>query len=238
MLPEVLAQNPRSPKLALPPPMYDSGQNNLGRFRLKQMRRIALLLLFACAALSAFSTLAQAQKFDVSAGIAAIDAPGTRVANDINHQPQSLTGGAYLVFSGDYLFFHKNIGVEGEFVRKESEGYDPVNNLYFRPMFYDANAIWTKKFFKRFTAELEGGAGVETTRFYTAGCGGKGSCYVNENHFMGDIGAGIKVYPLRRSVFRHIFLRPEGRYYLIRAAQEFSSDHAIRFGASIGYSFK
>jgi hypothetical protein len=202
------------------------------------MRRIALLLPFACAALAAFSTLAQAQKFDVSAGIAAIDAPGTGVANDINHQPQSLTGGAYLVFSGDYLFFHKNIGVEGEYVRRDTEGLDPVNNLLYRPMFYDANAIWTKRFFKRFTAELEGGAGMETTRFYTAGCGSKGNCYVNKNHFMGDAGAGIKLYPLQRSVFRHIFLRPEGRFYFIRAAQEFSSDRAIRFGASIGYSFK
>lgn len=202
------------------------------------MLRVALLLPFACAALSAFAGLAQAQTIDVSAGIAAIDAPGTRVADNISHQPQSLTGGAYLVFSGDYLFFHKHIGVEGEFVRRQTEGLDPVNNLLFRPMFYDANAIWTKKFFKRFTAELEGGAGMETTRFYTAGCGSKGNCYVNKNHFMGDAGAGIKIYPLQRSVFRHIFIRPEGRFYFIRAAQEFSSDHAIRFGASIGYSFK
>jgi hypothetical protein len=55
---------------------------------------------------------------------------------------------------------------------------------------------------------------------------------------MGDAGAGIKIYPLQRSIFQHIFIRPEGRFYFIRAAQEFSSDHAIRFGASIGYSFK
>ncbi|MGB9236106.1 MAG: hypothetical protein WCC04_16985 [Terriglobales bacterium] len=202
------------------------------------MLRIALLLLFSCVALAAFSTLAQAQTFDASAGIAAIDAPGTRVANDINHQPQSLTGGAYLVFSGDYLFFHKTIGVEGEFVRRETQNFDPVNNLYFRPMFYDANAIWTRKFFKRFTAEVEGGMGVETTRFYTGGCAHSGNCYVNQNHLMADAGAGIKIYPLQRSIFHHIFLRPEGRFYLIRGAQEFSSDHAIRFGASIGYSFK
>ncbi len=219
--------------------MYDSHQNNFGRFRLKQTLHTALFLFFTCAALAAFSQPAQAQKnFDVAAGLSSIDAPGTQAANDINHQPQSLTGGAYLVFSGDYLFFHKNIGVQGEYVRRETEGLDPVNNLLYRPMFYDANAIWTKKFFKRFTAELEGGAGIETTRFYTGGCGSSGNCYVNKNHFMGDVGAGIKVYPLQRSIFHHIFLRPEGRYYLIRAAQEFSADHAIRFGASIGYTFR
>jgi hypothetical protein len=202
------------------------------------MLRLALFSLVACAALSAFSTLAQAQTIDLSGGIAAIDAPGTRVADNISHQPLSLSGGAYLVFSGDYLFFHKHIGVEGEYVRREAQSFDPVNNLYFRPQFYDVNAIWTKKFFKRFTAELEGGAGMESTRFYTAGCGSKGNCYADKNHFMGDAGAGIKVYPLQLSVFRHIFIRPEGRFYFIRAAQEFSSDRAIRFGASIGYSFK
>ncbi len=202
------------------------------------MLRIGLLLISVCAALAAFADFALAQTIDVSAGIAAIDAPGTRVADNISHQPLSLTGGAYLVISGDYLFFHKTIGVEGEFVRRQAEDQDPVNFLPYRPLFYDANAIWTKKFFKRFSAELEGGAGVETTRFYTAGCGSSGNCYVNKNHFMGDVGAGIKIYPLQRSIFHHIFIRPEGRYYFIRAAQEFSSDHAIRFGASIGYSFK
>jgi len=143
-----------------------------------------------------------------------------------------------MVINGDYLFFHKHIGVEGEFVRRLTESLDPVNNLLFRPILYDANAIWTRKFYKRFTAELEGGAGVETTRFYTSGCGNSGNCYVNQNHLLLDAGAGIKIYPLQRSVLRHIFLRPEGRFYLIHNAQEFSSNHAIRFGASIGYSFK
>jgi len=87
--------------------------------------------------------MALAQKFDVAAGISSIDAPGSAVANNINHQPLSLTGGAYLSFSGDYIF-HKNIGVEGEFVRRQTEGYDDAIDLDYRPIFYDANAIWRK----------------------------------------------------------------------------------------------
>jgi hypothetical protein len=216
--------------------MYDSGQNNLGWFRLKQILRNALFLFIAALAIALSSTLASAQKFDVAAGISSIDAPGTFVANDINHQPQSLTGGAYLAFSGDFLF-HKNIGIQGEFVRKETEGYNDVLDRNYRPMFYDANAIWTRRFFKRFAPELEAGAGGETTRIYTGGCGSS-NCYVNRNHFMADFGAGLKIYPSQRHILRHIFIRPEGRFYLIRNNAEFSSDHAIRYGASIGYSFK
>ncbi len=201
------------------------------------MLRFALLLIIACAALAAFSNFSHAQKFDVAAGLSGIDAPGTGVADDINHQPQSLTGGAYMVFSGDYLFFHKTMGVQGEFVRRYKQGLDVVNDLPDRPMFWDVNAIWTKKFFRHFfTAELEGGAGEEIARFYTSGCGSS-NCYTDKNHFMLDGGAGIKIYPLNLFIVRHIFLRPEGRIYWVHNNQEFSSARAIRYGASIGYTF-
>ncbi|MFZ0478699.1 MAG: hypothetical protein WAL71_06080 [Terriglobales bacterium] len=203
---------------------------------MKQILRNALFFFLAALAIAAFSTMALAQKFDVAAGISSIDAPGSAVANNINHQPLSLTGGAYLSFSGDYIF-HKNIGVEGEFVRRQTEGYDDAIDLDYRPIFYDANAIWRKRFYKRFSAELEGGLGMETTRIYTGGCGSS-NCYVNKNHLMGDAGAGVKIYPLQRGILGHFFIRPEGRFYVIRNNQEFSSDHAIRYGASIGYSFK
>jgi len=214
--------------------MYDSQQINFGRFRLIQTLRFQLLAIFAGAAVCALSCLAEAQRFDVAAGVSGIDAPGAHVADDINHQPQSLTGGAYMTISGDYLFFHKDIGVSGEFVRRISEGFDVVNNFPDRPMFWDANAIWTRKFYKHFTAELQGGAGEEIARFYTSSCSG---CYADRNHFLLDGGAGIKVYPLNKFIIRHIFIRPEGRVYWVRNNAEFSSSHAIRYGVSIGYTF-
>jgi len=195
---------------------------------------LQLVAFFAGAAVCALSCLAQAQRFDVSAGLSGIDAPGAHVANDINHQPQSLTGGAYMAFSGDFLFFHKDIGVEGEFVRRITQGFNVVYDYPDRPMFWDVNAIWTRKFYKHFTAELEGGAGEEIARFYTGTCT---NCYADRDHFLLDGGAGIKVYPLNVFIVRHIFIRPEGRIYWVRNNEEFSSSHAIRYGASLGYTF-
>lgn len=201
-----------------------------------QTLRLPLLFFVVCALIASSSTLARAQKnFDVSAGISTLDAPGAHVANGINNQPDTLTGGVYLNFNGDFIFW-KNLGVEGEFVRKQSEGLYIVDNLPFRPLYFDANAIWTKKFFKRFTAEIEGGAGEESIRFYTGGCGS--GCYAAKNHFMIDGGAGVKIYPLNWWFARHIFIRPEGRFYLVFNNQQFSSDKVIRYGASIGYTFR
>ncbi len=75
---------------------------------MKQTLRTAILLPFACAALAAFSNLAQAQKIDLAFGVSTLDAPGASTASG-NHQPVSLTGGAYTGFSGDVLFYH-NLG--------------------------------------------------------------------------------------------------------------------------------
>lgn len=50
---------------------------------------------------------------------------------------------------------------------------------------------------------------------------------------MGDVGGGIKVYAWRR-----FFVRPEARFYLINNNTEFSSGHALRYGLSIGYTFR
>jgi len=49
---------------------------------------------------------------------------------------------------------------------------------------------------------------------------------------MGDFGGGIRAY------FWHgAFIRPEVRVYLINNNAEFSSNYAVRYGASLGYSF-
>lgn len=206
--------------------------------RLKKTRHLPLFLAAFGAVLFAFPACTHAQRFDLAAGLSSINAPGVAYANSINHQPQSLNGGAYLDFSGDFLFYKGHIGVEGEFVRKESEGMYVARPHYpYRPLFYDANVVWIKKFHKRFAAELEGGLGAEGIRFYNAGgCSGP-SCYANKYHFMGDFGAGVRIYPLNLFIVRHIFIRPEGRFYLIHNNQEFSSDQATRYGASIGYTF-
>lgn len=213
------------------------GQNILfGWLRLKRKRRAALLLLFVCAALAAFTNLAPAQQIDVAVGISTINAPPGSAATGTNHQPQSLDGGAYFSASGDYLFF-KNAGIEGEAVIKGDQStYLPYQlDLPFHPMFFALNGIWdSQKYFKRvgLVVEVLGGAGALDSRFQTSQCTSS-KCYASSTHFLVDGGGGIKMYPWRR-----FFIRPEVRYYLINNNTEFSSAHALRYGVSVGYTFR
>jgi hypothetical protein len=173
-----------------------------------------------------------AQQFDAAFGVGTLTAPSASSATG-NHQAVSLTGGAYPVFSAD-LLLKRNFGVSGELAWRASQnlyaGFQP-----YRPLFYDFNGIYVPKLGKHAAAELSGGIGWESLRFYTGttSCGAI-SCtdFVSSNHCMGHFGAGLRYY------FRgHFFVRPEADVYLINNNQEFSSSRATRFGVSLGYSF-
>ncbi len=196
--------------------------------------RVALFVSFAWAAIAIFSNFACAQQIDVAVGGSSMFAPsGSQAFGD--HEPQSLDGGVYPSVSADYLFFHQRIGVQGEISwRWNNSTYLPgFVNLPYKPLFYDFNAIWVSKpIRRRFDVEVLGGAGVQNTRFYLEGCTGS-NCFGTSNHFMFDVGGGIKYY-----AWRHFFVRPEGRFMIIRKNVEFSSDHATRYGFSIGYTFR
>ncbi len=45
-------------------------------------------------------------------------------------------------------------------------------------------------------------------------------------------GGGIKLYAMH-----NFFIRPEARFYFINNNTDFSSNHALRYGLSIGYTF-
>jgi len=194
---------------------------------------MATLLAFACAVLAAFSNLAQAQKIDVAFGISTVDAPGASAASG-NHQPVSLTGGTYPGFSGDVLFFH-NFGIGTEIYWKATQGnYGGDPTLPFRPIFFDFNAVYSPKLASHAYLELTGGIGAIDNRIYCQGCGnGYNTNYSSDKHFMGDFGAGIKLYPTR-----NLFVRPEAKLYLVNNNLLFSSARVTRYGLSIGYTFK
>ncbi len=173
-------------------------------------------------------------QFDVGFGVGTVFAPSAGSASG-NHSPQTIGGGAYLNFSGDYVFW-RHLGVEGEVAWRASEnlygGYQP-----FRPIFYDFNAIYAPPLGRHAQLELLGGIGGLSTRFYTQtytcnyfyySC----TNYYSSNHFMGDVGAGLRVY-----LTRGVFVRPEFREYFINNNYEFSSGHATRAGVTLGYSF-
>lgn len=200
---------------------------------MKRTLRFALILSIACAGVATFSGMAQAQKIDLAFGVSTIDAPGASQGNGTDHQPVSLTGGTYPGFSGDVLFFH-NLGIGAEVYWRASQTDYAGQGFNYRPLFYDINAVYAPKLANRTYLELVGGIGALSTRFYTGQVCGIYNCsnYQSTNHFDGDFGAGLKLYPMK-----NFFIRPEGRFYFINNNAEFSSNHATRYGVSIGYTF-
>lgn len=178
---------------------------------------------------------AYAQQFDMSFGASGLAAPSSSSATG-NHAPQTIGGGTYLGFNGDFLFFH-NFGFNGEVNWRASQnlygGFQP-----FRPIFYDFNGIWVPRVSERVQPEFKAGIGAESVRFYQPFfvCNsffGQCTNFTTTSHFMGDFGAAVRFY-----VLQHVFLRPEAQIYLINNNVEFSSGHATRFGISIGYTFR
>ena len=196
------------------------------------MRKLSLLasLLTLCLAGSS----AYAQQVDMAFGVSGLSAPAGTTDSSGLFFP-TMGGGAYPGFSGDFLLKNR-LGFEGEVFWRASQnlygGFQP-----FRPVFYDFNAIWAPRLTKSITAEVLAGIGGENLRFYTGNVNCDfftGNCtnYVSSNHFMGDIGGGIRYY-----VWHNAFVRPEARLYLVHNNAEFSSGRAVRYGVSIGYSF-
>jgi len=196
------------------------------------LRTFAVMVLVVSSGL--FQVVA-AQQADFAFGLSSVSS--TSAANaGVDYTPQSVGGGVFLGFSGDALIRH-NFGVQGEINwRSGQNSYLGVQP--FRPIFYDFNAIWVPKLSKRVSAELLAGIGAQSARFYqpfiTSCSGFTGTCtnYTSVNHFMGDVGGGLRLY-----VTDHFFVRPEARLYLVRNNVEFSSGKVGRYGVSIGYTF-
>ena len=206
---------------------------------MKRNVRSVLILSLACAALAALPNLAQAQKIDIAFGLSTIDAPGASAAgSNGNHFPQSLTGGAYPGFSGDVLFWH-NLGFGAEvFWRGAQSGNFQESGLNFRPVFYNFNAVYSAKLAPHIAAELDGGIGALDTHILGCNPITQNLCtgsvlYGTSTHFDADFGGGLKLY-----VAKGFFIRPEARFYIINNNADYSSNHASRIGASIGYTFK
>lgn len=174
---------------------------------------------------------AYGQQIDVAFGLGGLTAPST-TSTTPNGISVSEGGGVYPDFSGDFLF-KKNFGLGGEIAWRGSQAMY-AGQVPYRPVFYDVFAVYAPKFSK-VTPELRAGIGAESLRFYQSyyQCGFTGCTnYTSSNHLMGVFGAGLRVY-----VWGHMFVRPEADFYLIHNNVEFNSSHAIRYGASIGYTF-
>jgi hypothetical protein len=160
--------------------------------------------LFLLGVTVALGSVASAQQIDFAFGMGTISAPAASQVPTINQPPVSLTGGLYPAFSGDVLL-HKQFGIGGNIAWRASQATPPGAQPY-RPILWDIDVVNCSYF----------------------------SCtnYVTSSHFMGQFGAGLKLY-----AHGGFFVKPEVHLYLVNNNVEYSSSHAVRYGGSIGYTF-
>lgn len=198
------------------------------------MRTLSLIVAAFCLLFVAAGA-AHAQQVDLAFGYGTV---GGQPASDgdfgLTHANQSIGGGGYPAFSGDFLFW-KNLGVGASVSWRAHENVDQFFQPY-RPIFYNFDAVYGPQLGKHAQLDLQGGIGWESLRFYqpffnctTFGC----SNFTSSNHFLIHTGGGIRFY-----VTNNIFIRPEGHFYFVHNNEEFSGPRVSRYGVSIGYSLK
>lgn len=196
------------------------------------MNRLVALSFAVLFSIGVLDSRTQAQQIDVAFGGGSLSSSGGTFNNGFFLPSEG--GGAFVGFSGDVLF-KGNLGIQAEVNWKGSQGLY-AGQVPYRPLLYDFNGIYAKRFTKYVGAEVLAGIGAESIRFYQGSynCDIYGNCsnYVSSTHFLGDFGGGIRLYP-----YGNFFVRPEVRLYLVNNNAEFSSGHPVRYGVSIGYTF-
>jgi hypothetical protein len=145
-------------------------------------------------------------------------------------------GGFYLNLGGDVIF-KKRIGAAFDIHWRASDGnFGGPGGQPYRPLIFTFNGVYQPRLSKKAGLDLFGGIGWQSTRFYsyqaTTNCIYFGACYTSSNHFVVDVGGGLRYY-----VWGHMFVRPELRYYqIVNNTDVFTSNHIIHVGASIGYT--
>lgn len=198
------------------------------------MRKLAFLVVLS---FFAFATLASAQQFDPMIGFSAVTSPGaspcgTSVSGAFACPEK---GGIYPSVGADVIFA-KRLGFGFDAVWRGGQGNYGGLGVPYRPLLFDFNAVYQPKLSKKAGLDLMGGIGWQDTRYYgytaSSNCVYFGACYTSSNHFLVDVGAGIRYY-----VWNHVFVRPEVHYYdILNNTSDFTSGNVIRIGASIGYT--
>jgi hypothetical protein len=181
----------------------------------------------------AFASIASAQQGDAYFGFGTVTQSGSC-------DPATLLcpekGGLYPNIGADVIF-HKRMGIGFDIAWRGGQGaYGGTGGEPYRPFLWDFNGVYQPRIGKKLGLDLVGGIGWQSTRYYgytpTSGCVYFGACYLSSNHFLVDIGGGLRYY-----FWGHVFIRPEARYYWINNnTADFTSNNVIRIGASIGYT--
>jgi hypothetical protein len=187
--------------------------------------------LFAFALLA---SLASAQQGDVALGFGTVMAPGAAGCNPTTGCPEK--GGLYPSVGVDVIF-HRRIGFGYDVSWRGGVGaYGNSGGQPYRPILNDFNAVFQPRLGKKVGADLFGGIGWQDTRYYsfqnTSNCIYFGACFSSSDHFLVDVGGGLRYY-----FWHHVFIRPEAHYYWIHNnTADFNSGNIVRIGASIGYT--
>ena len=196
------------------------------------MRKTALLAVI-CGFIF-LASLSQAQQADAMLGFGTIMSSGS-TACGANSCVIPEKGGLYPTISADVIF-HKRVGFNFEASWRARQGNYAGLGIPFRPILFDFNGVYQPHLSKKAGVDLMGGIGWQSTRVYgyqpTSNCVFFGACYTSSNHFLVDVGGGIRYY-----VRGHIFVRPEAHFYhIVNNTSDFSSNNLVRVGASIGYT--
>jgi len=188
-------------------------------------------LLLVCLLVS-LRSFAHAQQIDFGVGASTLWSVKSLSASEA-FIPPALTGGTYANASLQYLG-ERRLGLNIEGAARIKEGlYNGFQ--FYRPILYDANALYARRLSPKMRGDLMAGAGGETLLFYnTANCTYGNGCrtHVNSTHFLVHFGVGIRYY-----FWKTYFVRPEGHYYFIPNNFQFNSDHVFRVGVSLGRTF-
>ena len=199
------------------------------------MRKLSFLVVVV-SILFALANFASAQQADAMLGFGTVMSPGAAACGSpsFNNFVCPERGGLYTNISADVIFKGR-IGAGFDASWRSIGDFGGLGQAY-RPILFDINAVYQPRLNKKVGADLFGGIGWQTTRFYsfqpTYSCYAFGACYNSANHFLVDLGAGVRYY-----VWGHAFVRPELHYYhILNNSDFFSSGNVIRVGASIGYT--
>jgi len=177
---------------------------------------------------------AQAQQADAMLGFGTTLSSGSTSCS-ISNCTVPEKGGLYMNVGADVIF-HRRYGFAFDAAWRASQGNYAGLGVPYRPILFDINGVYQPRLSKKAGIDLMGGIGWQSTRFYgyqpTSNCVYFGACYTSSNHFLVDVGAGIRYY-----VRGHVFVRPEARvYHILNNTDVFSSNNVVRVGASIGYT--
>lgn len=184
------------------------------------------------------ASFASAQQGDAMIGFGTVTSPSSNGCGYYGGSGNYVCpekGGLYANISADVIF-HRRYGLGFDAVWRGGQGNYEGTGQPYRPILFDFNGVYQPRISKKIGADLMGGIGWQTTRFYgyteNTNCVYFGACYTSSNHFLIDAGGGLRYY------FWHaMFVRPEVHYYyILNNTSDFSSNSVIRVGASIGYT--